>query len=145
MGALTKSIDRAIGVSVGFVLIPVFLCCRSSSKVVPTRAGTDPVSSASQAPEVAAHPVRGTAFDVPDRRAIRTKLMDPKILFLIETASPASLREAAACIQRDPAGLTPHNRLYLRVCAALMQLVYPQEAVSWHVPLYNTADRKSVV
>ncbi|WKC72484.1 tetratricopeptide repeat protein [Treponema paraluiscuniculi] len=139
MGALTKSIDRAIGVSVGFVLIPVFLCCRSSSKVVPTRAGTDPVSSASQAPEVAAHPVRGTALDVPDRRAIRTKLMDPKILFLIETASPASLREAAACIQRDPAGLTPHNRLYLRVCAALMQLVYPQEAVSWHVPLYNTA------
>lgn len=69
----------------------------------------------------------GTILSLPGKDELVEKRLDATLSALIEKGSPASLKEAVLFIQNDSKGLTSENKLYLKIIADIMYLVYPLE------------------
>jgi len=69
----------------------------------------------------------GTILSLPGKNELVEKRLDSTLTSLIEKGSPESLKEAVLFIQNDSKGLTNENKLYLKIIADIMYLVYPLE------------------
>ena len=78
----------------------------------------------------------GTILSLPGKNELAEKKLDSTLAAHIEKGSPASLKEAVLFIQNDSKGLTNENKLYLKVIADIMYLVYPLETNGVKPPLY---------
>ena len=67
----------------------------------------------------------GTILSLPGKDELVEKKLDSTLAAYIEKGSPASLKEAVLFIQNDSKGLTNENKLYLKIIADIMYLVYP--------------------
>lgn len=77
----------------------------------------------------AAKPIgEGTVLAVPTKEKLAEKRLDSRLAANIIKGSPKSFKDAVTFIQNDSKGLTAENRLYLKVIADIMNLVYPEEA-----------------
>ncbi|UTC77469.1 hypothetical protein E4O04_05405 [Treponema sp. OMZ 799] len=78
----------------------------------------------------------GTILSLPGKDELVEKKLDSTLASLIEKGSPASLKEAVLFIQNDSKGLTNENKLYLKIIADIMYLVYPLETNGVKPPIY---------
>ena len=103
----------------------LFFSCKSVSK----SAGLSHAVKTERPSETAAlRPVgEGTALALPGQRELAEKRLDARLISNVEKGSPDSLKAAMLFIHTDSKGLTAQNKLYLRVIADMMYLVYPLE------------------
>ena len=103
----------------------LFFSCKSVSK----SAGLSHAVKTERPSETAAlRPVgEGTALALPGQRELAEKRLDARLISNVEKGSPDSLKAAMLFIHSDSKGLTAQNKLYLRIIADMMYLVYPLE------------------
>lgn len=110
-----------------------FFSCVSTKKAV---AEDKPIGSIEQNGAGLKPIGEGTILSLPGKDELAEKKLDSTLAAHIEKGSPASLKEAVLFIQNDSKGLTNENKLYLKVIADIMYLVYPLETNGVKPPLY---------
>ena len=110
-----------------------FFSCVSTKKAV---AEDKPIDSIEQNGAGLKPIGEGTILSLPGKDELAEKKLDSTLAAHIEKGSPASLKEAVLFIQNDSKGLTNENKLYLKVIADIMYLVYPLETNGVKPPLY---------
>ena len=110
-----------------------FFSCVSTKKAV---AEDKPIGSIEQNGAGLKPIGEGTILSLPGKNELAEKKLDSTLAAHIEKGSPASLKEAVLFIQNDSKGLTNENKLYLKVIADIMYLVYPLETNGVKPPLY---------
>lgn len=110
-----------------------FFSCVSTKKAV---AEDKPIGSIEQNGAGLKPIGEGTILSLPGKDELAEKKLDSTLAAHIEKGSPASLKEAVLFIQNDSKGLTNENKLYLKIIADIMYLVYPLETNGVKPPLY---------
>ena len=110
-----------------------FFSCVSTKKAV---AEDKPIGSIEQNGAGLKPIGEGTILSLPGKNELAEKKLDSTLAAHIEKGSPASLKEAVLFIQNDSKGLTNENKLYLKVIADIMYLVYPLETNGVKPPVY---------
>lgn len=130
MNSTEKSILHTIyffSLSIIFTLCMLFSC----TTVKKTDTSAMPVIEAQQGignQAAATNPIgEGTVLSVPAKETLAEKRLDSRFAANIIKGSPKSLENALTFIQNDSKGLTAENRMYLKVIADIMHLVYPEE------------------
>ena len=111
-----------------------FFSCVSTKKAV---AEDKPIGSIEQNGAGLKPIGEGTILSLPGKDELAEKKLDSTLAAHIEKGSPASLKEAVLFIQNDSKGLTNENKLYLKVIADIMYLVYPLETNGVKPPISN--------
>ncbi len=111
-----------------------FFSCVSTKKAV---AEDKPIGSIEQNGAGLKPIGEGTILSLPGKDELAEKKLDSTLASHIEKGSPASLKEAVLFIQNDSKGLTNENKLYLKVIADIMYLVYPLETNGVKPPISN--------
>ena len=121
------------------LIFAVIMCCLSFFSCVSTKKAVAEDKSIGSIEQNGAglKPIgEGTILSLPGKNELAEKKLDSTLAALIEKGSPASLKEAVLFIQNDSKGLTNENKLYLKVIADIMYLVYPLETNGVKPPLY---------
>ena len=121
------------------LIFSVILCCLPFFSCVSTKkavAEDKPIGSIEQNGAGLKPIGEGTILSLPGKDELAEKKLDSTLAAHIEKGSPASLKEAVLFIQNDSKGLTNENKLYLKVIADIMYLVYPLETNGVKPPLY---------
>ena len=125
------------------LIFAVIMCCLPFFSCVSTKkavAEDKPISSIEQNGAGLKPIGEGTILSLPGKDELAEKKLDSTLASLIEKGSPASLKEAVLFIQNDSKGLTNENKLYLKVIADIMYLVYPLETNGVKPPVYAEDD-----
>ncbi|UTD04356.1 hypothetical protein E4N80_02140 [Treponema denticola] len=112
--------------------LPFFSCVSTKKAVVEDK----PIGSIEQNGAGLKPIGEGTILSLPGKNELAEKKLDSTLAALIEKGSPASLKEAVLFIQNDSKGLTSENKLYLKIIADIMYLVYPLETNGVKPPAY---------
>ena len=121
------------------LIFAVIMCCLPFFSCVSTKkavAEDKPIGSIEQNGAGLKPIGEGTILSLPGKNELAEKKLDSTLAAHIEKGSPASLKEAVLFIQNDSKGLTNENKLYLKVIADIMYLVYPLETNGVKPPLY---------
>ena len=121
------------------LIFAVIMCCLPFFSCVSTKkavAEDKPIGSIEQNGAGLKPIGEGTILSLPGKDELAEKKLDSTLAAHIEKGSPASLKEAVLFIQNDSKGLTNENKLYLKVIADIMYLVYPLETNGVKPPLY---------
>lgn len=121
------------------LIFAVIICCLPFFSCVSTKkavAEDKPIGSIEQNGAGLKPIGEGTILSLPGKDELAEKKLDSTLAAHIEKGSPASLKEAVLFIQNDSKGLTNENKLYLKVIADIMYLVYPLETNGVKPPLY---------
>ena len=121
------------------LIFSVILCCLPFFSCVSTKKAVteDNATGSIEQNGAGLKPIgEGTILSLPGKDELAEKKLDSTLAAHIEKGSPASLKEAVLFIQNDSKGLTNENKLYLKVIADIMYLVYPLETNGVKPPLY---------
>ncbi|EMB44541.1 MULTISPECIES: tetratricopeptide repeat protein [Treponema] len=121
------------------LIFAVIMCCLPFFSCVSTKkavAEDKPIGSIEQNGAGLKPIGEGTILSLPGKDELAEKKLDSTLAAHIEKGSPASLKEAVLFIQNDSKGLTNENKLYLKIIADIMYLVYPLETNGVKPPLY---------
>ena len=121
------------------LVFAVIMCCLPFFSCVSTKkavAEDKPIGSIEQNGAGLKPIGEGTILSLPGKNELAEKKLDSTLAALIEKGSPASLKEAVLFIQNDSKGLTSENKLYLKIIADIMYLVYPLETNGVKPPAY---------
>ena len=121
------------------LIFAVIMCCLPFFSCVSTKkavAEDKPIGSIEQNGAGLKPIGEGTILSLPGKDELAEKKLDSTLAAHIEKGSPASLKEAVLFIQNDSKGLTNENKLYLKVIADIMYLVYPLETNGVKPPVY---------
>ena len=122
------------------LIFAVIMCCLPFFSCVSTKkavAEDKPTGSIEQNGAGLKPIGEGTILSLPGKDELAEKKLDSTLAAHIEKASPASLKEAVLFIQNDSKGLTNENKLYLKIIADIMYLVYPLETNGVKPPISN--------
>ena len=122
------------------LIFSVILCCLPFFSCVSTKkavAEDKPIGSIEQNGAGLKPIGEGTILSLPGKDELAEKKLDSTLAAHIEKGSPASLKEAVLFIQNDSKGLTNENKLYLKIIADIMYLVYPLETNGVKPPISN--------
>ena len=122
------------------LIFAVIICCLPFFSCVSTKkavAEDKPTGSIEQNGAGLKPIGEGTILSLPGKDELAEKKLDSTLAAHIEKASPASLKEAVLFIQNDSKGLTNENKLYLKIIADIMYLVYPLETNGVKPPISN--------
>ncbi len=122
------------------LIFAVIMCCLPFFSCVSTKkavAEDKPIGSIEQNGAGLKPIGEGTILSLPGKDELAEKKLDSTLAAHIEKGSPASLKEAVLFIQNDSKGLTNENKLYLKVIADIMYLVYPLETNGVKPPISN--------
>lgn len=120
----------------------ILICCITFFSCVSTKSAADDskIATIEQNGSNLKPIGEGTILSLPGKNELAEKRLDANLAALIEKGSPASLKEAVLYIQNDSKGLTNENKLYLKVIADIMYLVYPLETNGIKPPVSNEDD-----
>ena len=121
------------------LIFAVIMCCLAFFSCVSTKKAVaeDNATGSIEQNGAGLKPIgEGTILSLPGKNELAEKKLDSTLAAHIEKGSPASLKEAVLFIQNDSKGLTNENKLYLKVIADIMYLVYPLETNGVKPPLY---------
>ena len=122
------------------LIFAVIMCCLPFFSCVSTKkavAEDKPTGSIEQNGAGLKPIGEGTILSLPGKDELAEKKLDSTLAAHIEKGSPASLKEAVLFIQNDSKGLTNENKLYLKIIADIMYLVYPLETNGVKPPISN--------
>ena len=122
------------------LIFSVILCCLPFFSCVSTKKAVaeDNATGSIEQNGAGLKPIgEGTILSLPGKDELAEKKLDSTLAAHIEKASPASLKEAVLFIQNDSKGLTNENKLYLKIIADIMYLVYPLETNGVKPPISN--------
>ena len=122
------------------LIFAVIICCLPFFSCVSTKktvAEDKPIGSIEQNGAGLKPIGEGTILSLPGKNELAEKKLDSTLAAHIEKASPANLKEAVLFIQNDSKGLTNENKLYLKIIADIMYLVYPLETNGVKPPISN--------
>ena len=122
------------------LIFSVILCCLPFFSCVSTKKAVaeDNATGSIEQNGAGLKPIgEGTILSLPGKDELAEKKLDSTLAAHIEKGSPASLKEAVLFIQNDSKGLTNENKLYLKIIADIMYLVYPLETNGVKPPISN--------
>jgi len=122
------------------LIFSVILCCLPFFSCVSTKKAVaeDNATGSIEQNGAGLKPIgEGTILSLPGKDELAEKKLDSTLAAHIEKASPANLKEAVLFIQNDSKGLTNENKLYLKIIADIMYLVYPLETNGVKPPISN--------